>query len=168
MSRDYTDVSDAEYAHPPLGMDAADLLELDLPPLRWILPELLPEGTTVLAAPPKVGKSTLVYQVGVECAIGGELFNRRVTPGSVLYLALEDGRRRGQERLRAALEGRTMPRGRLEVRWSCRNIGEGLGRTSPSLDVSPQAPITSSAPDFRSNRGSTRPTSWSPTSIGST
>ena len=140
MSRDYTDVSDAEYAHPPLGMDAADLLELDLPPLRWIVPELLPEGTTVLAAPPKVGKSTLVYQVGVECAIGGELFNRRVTPGSVLYLALEDGRRRGQERLRAALEGRTMPRGRLEVRWSCRNIGEGLEEdVADWLDAHPDA-----------------------------
>lgn len=108
------------------AIDAADLLELDLPPLRWIVPDLLPEGTTILAAPPKVGKSCLVYQVAVECAIGGELLGRRVEPGSVLYLALEDGRRRGQERLRAALDGRTMPRGRLEVRWSAPRIGAGL------------------------------------------
>ncbi len=47
-------------------------------------------------------------------------------PGSVLYLALEDGKRRGQDRLRAALAGRKMPRGRLEIRWDARNIGEGL------------------------------------------
>lgn len=108
------------------GIDAADLLALELPPLRLIVPGLLPEGTTILASPPKVGKSCLVYQVAVEVAIGGELLGQRVTPGSALYLALEDGQRRGQARLRAALGDRTMPRGRLEVRWSARPIGEGL------------------------------------------
>ena len=35
----------------------------DLPPLRMIVPGLLPEGTSVLVAPPKVGKSCLVYQI---------------------------------------------------------------------------------------------------------
>ncbi len=108
------------------GMDAAELLALDLPPLRWLVPDLVPEGTTILAAPPKVGKSCLVYQVAVEASIGGELLGRRVTPGSVLYLALEDGKRRGQDRLRAALAGRTMPVGRLEVRWNANQIGNGL------------------------------------------
>ncbi len=88
---------------PGPGIDAADLLALDLPPLRMVVPDLLPEGTTVLAAPPKVGKSCLVYQIAVEVALGGSLFGRRVEPGSALYLALEDGHRRGQERLRAAL-----------------------------------------------------------------
>jgi hypothetical protein len=108
------------------GMDAADLLALDLPPLRWLVPDLIPEGTTILAARPKVGKSCLVYQMAVEASIGGSLLGRRVTPGSVLYLALEDGKRRGQDRLRAALGGRTMPHGRLEVRWDAHKIGEGL------------------------------------------
>ncbi len=108
------------------GIDAADLLALDLPPLRWLVPELIPEGTTILAARPKVGKSCLVYQIAVEASIGGELLGRRVAPGSVLYLALEDGKRRGQDRLLAALAGRTMPHGRLEVRWDANKIGEGL------------------------------------------
>ena len=108
------------------GMDAADLLALELQPLRWLVPDLIPEGTTIIAAPPKVGKSCFVYQVAVEASIGGELLGRRVTPGSVLYLALEDGKRRGQDRLRVALADRTMPRGRLEVRWDANKIGEGL------------------------------------------
>lgn len=108
------------------GIDAADLLALELAPLSWVVPDLVPEGTTILASPPKVGKSCLVYQVCVEAAVGGDLFGRRVTPGSVLYLALEDGQRRGQDRLRAALAGRTMPRGRLEVRWSSPTLGAGL------------------------------------------
>ncbi len=107
-------------------MDGADLLALDLPPLRMIVPDLIPEGTTVLAAPPKIGKSCLVYQMAVEVAIGGELFGQRVATGSVLYLALEDGKRRGSQRLAAALAGRTLPRGRLDVQWSARKIGEGL------------------------------------------
>lgn len=108
------------------GIDAADLLALDLPPLRWIVPDLVPEGTTILAAPPKVGKSCFIYQVAVEASIGGELLGRRVATGSVLYMALEDGKRRGQDRLRAVLAGRTMPRGRLEVRWAVPAIGQGL------------------------------------------
>ena len=107
-------------------MDAADLLALDLAPIRWVVPGLIPEGTTILAAPPKVGKSCLIYQIAVEASIGGDVLGRRVTPGSVLYLALEDGKRRGQQRLLAALAGRTMPRGRLEVQWDARPIGAGL------------------------------------------
>ena len=111
---------------PPVGMDAADLLAKDIPPLRWIVPDLIPEGTTIIAAPPKIGKSCLIYQIAVEASVGGDLFGRRVTAGSVLYYALEDGQRRGQDRLRAALTGRTMPHGRLEVRWSAPAIGQGL------------------------------------------
>lgn len=108
------------------SIDAVDLLELDIPPLQWIVPDLLPEGTTILAGPPKLGKSCLVYQIAVEVALGGELFGRGIEQGDVLYLALEDGKRRGQTRLRAALGDRSMPRGRLEVRWSAAKLGEGL------------------------------------------
>jgi len=108
------------------SIDAVDLLELDIPPLQWIVPDLLPEGTTVLAGPPKLGKSCLVYQIAVEVALGGELLGREIEQGDVLYLALEDGKRRGQTRLRAALGDRSMPRGRLEVRWSAAKLGEGL------------------------------------------
>ena len=93
------------------GVDGAVLLAMDLPPLRWIVPGLLPEGTTLLAAPPKVGKSCLVYQAAIEVSLGGELFGERVASGSALYLALEDGMRRGQDRLRTALAGRTLPAG---------------------------------------------------------
>lgn len=127
---------------PPMAasMDAADLLALDLPPLLWIVPNLLPEGTTVLAAAPKVGKSCLVYQIAVEVALGGSLFGRRAEPGAALYLALEDGMRRGQDRLRAALANRTMPHGRLEVRWGARKIGEGLEEDLTEwLDARPDA-----------------------------
>lgn len=122
------------------SIDAADLLELDIPPLAWIVPDLLPEGTTVLAGPPKLGKSCLVYQIAVEVALGGEFLGRAITQGDVLYLALEDGKRRGQTRLRAALGDRGMPRGRLEVRWSAARLGEGLeAELVDWLDAHPDA-----------------------------
>lgn len=122
------------------GIDAADLLSLELPPLAWIVPDVLPEGTTIAAAPPKVGKSCLVYQIAVEVALGGELFGRRVTSGSALYLALEDGKRRGQQRLVTALGERTLPRGRIEVRWSARKVGQGLEDDLAAwLDAHPDA-----------------------------
>jgi hypothetical protein len=122
------------------GIDAADLLELELPPIRWIVPDLIPEGTTVLASPPKVGKSCLVYEIVVEAALGGHLLDRKVERGSALYLALEDGKRRGQTRLRAALAGREMPRGFLEVRWDSRLIGQGLEEDIVTwLDAHPDA-----------------------------
>jgi len=108
------------------SIDAADLLALDIPPMTWIVPDLIPEGTTVLAGPPKLGKSCLVYQIAVEVALGGELLGRDIDQGDVLYLALEDGKRRGQTRLRAALGERLMPRGRLEVRWAAAKLGSGL------------------------------------------
>jgi hypothetical protein len=124
------------------GIDAVDLLALNLPPLREVVPGLLPEGTTILASPPKLGKSCLVYQIVIEVAIGGELFGQRVETGSCLYLALEDGQRRGQTRLRAALEGRTLPRGRLEVRWSAPKIGAGLEEELTAwLDAHPDAAV---------------------------
>lgn len=122
------------------SIDAADLLELEIPPLTWIVPELIPEGTTVLAGPPKLGKSCLVYQIAVEVAVGGELLDRDVDAGDVLYLALEDGKRRGQMRLRGALGDRPMPRGRLEVRWAAARIGEGLEQEIVDwLDAHPNA-----------------------------
>jgi hypothetical protein len=122
------------------GVDAADLLAEDIPPIRWIVPNLIPEGTTIIAAPPKVGKSCFVYEVVVEASLGGELLGRKVERGSALYLALEDGRRRGQSRLRAALAGREMPRGFLEVRWDARIIGQGLEEDIASwLDGHPDA-----------------------------
>lgn len=122
------------------GIDAADLIATPMRALRWIVPDCLPEGTAILASPPKIGKSCAVYQLAVETSLGGDFLGRRVTPGAALYLALEDGARRGRDRLLAALAGRTMPRGRLEIRWSAPTIGHGLeDDVARWLDAHPDA-----------------------------
>jgi hypothetical protein len=79
---------------------AADLQTMTFPPLKFILPGLVPEGATLLVSRPKFGKSWLVFDIAIATAAGrftlGEL---KPSTGDVLYLALEDGRRRLQRRI---------------------------------------------------------------------
>lgn len=78
-------------------------------PLEFAIPELVPEGLSVLAGPPKAGKSVIMLQFGLEAALGGEIFGMEVGRHRVLYLALEDGHRRMQQRCRELMNGDDIP-----------------------------------------------------------
>jgi len=83
---------------------AAEIVAEKLPSVRWVIPEILPEGVTLLAGKPKMGKSWMGLDVGIAIATGGvALGTKRVQRGDVLYLALEDNRRRIQNRLNKLL-----------------------------------------------------------------
>lgn len=89
---------------------APDLLAKTLPPLKWIIPGVIPAGLTIMAGRPKAGKSWGVYGIGLAVAAGGMAFGKiRVNQGAVLYLALEDSERRLQERMRSLLKGEPAP-----------------------------------------------------------
>jgi hypothetical protein len=121
-------------------MDAADLLALDIEPPRTIIEGIISAGTTVIASLPKLGKSWMVLQMAVESVLGGTFLDRQVEQGSVLFLPLEDGRGRTQSRLRKVLAGRTLPRGKLTVRWDAPPLGEGMeGLIEEWLDTHPDA-----------------------------
>jgi RecA-family ATPase len=91
-------------------MTAADLLKEDIPPLKWVIPGFLPEGLTILAGKPKTGKSFLIFDWGLSVAYGGKAMGQvQVEQGDVLCLALEDGRRRLQDRLRDLVEATGSP-----------------------------------------------------------
>jgi hypothetical protein len=60
----------------------------------------LPTGLTILAGAPKIGKSWLALQIALSVASGGMTFNEKITPGPVLYLALEDSPSRLQTRIK--------------------------------------------------------------------
>lgn len=53
---------------------AADLGRAKFPELRQIVPGVIVEGQTILAAPPKKGKSYLALQVAVAVAMGSTAF----------------------------------------------------------------------------------------------
>lgn len=77
------------------------LTQQTLPAVEYVVPGVIPEGLTLLVAPPKIGKSWMVLGLGVSAATGGKAFGSIwVTARPVLYLALEDGQRRLQSRLR--------------------------------------------------------------------
>lgn len=91
-----------ESNHDPLGsaFTATSLLAQEFPPLEYVVPGVITEGLGLLVAPPKIGKSWLVLDVGIACSKGGKAFNAiQVDQRPVLYLALEDGPRRLQDRL---------------------------------------------------------------------
>lgn len=97
----------------PLDVEifAGDWLDQQsFPPLQWTVHRVLAEGLGVLAGAPKVGKSWFVLAVALMKASGGPALGCIDTkPGPVLYLALEDGKRRLQDRARQLLDGKPIP-----------------------------------------------------------
>jgi hypothetical protein len=81
-------------------------------PLRFAVPGIIPEGMGILAGAPKVGKSFLILGIALACAAGGVALGAIDVgePRPVLYLALEDGERRLQERCRRLMCGQRIPR----------------------------------------------------------
>src|SRR5262245_52941680 len=72
-------------------ISAKDLQTKTFPPMRYVLPGLIPEGLTILAARPKAKKSWLMLDVAIAVAAGRfVLGDLKPIEGDVLYLALED------------------------------------------------------------------------------
>jgi hypothetical protein len=70
------------------------------PPIQWAVDGIIPEGLTILAGDPKVGKSTLAVDIcsavasGVNC-----LGNVPCVSGGAVYISLEDPERRVKDRI---------------------------------------------------------------------
>lgn len=122
------------------GWTAAELMAVEFPPPKWAVDELIPEGLTIFAGRPKIGKSWLVLGLAVAIASGGRALGRvKVVAGDVLYLALEDSGRRLQSRLAAILGTSPGPaRLRLETTWPRSNEG-GVDRLRQWLEAHPEA-----------------------------
>jgi hypothetical protein len=79
---------------------AADLHTMELPEPRWAVQGILPDGLSLLAGKPKLGKSWLALNLALAVATGGvALGSVPVERGEVLYLALEDTKRRLKDRI---------------------------------------------------------------------
>ena len=67
--------------------------------MRWVVPDLLPAGLSILAGASKAGKSWLCLWLCLQIARGGQVWGRQVSSQPVLYLCLEDTFNRIQSRL---------------------------------------------------------------------
>jgi hypothetical protein len=81
------------------SIDGETLLSTPLPPLRFVIDTLLPQGLSILAGAPKVGKSWLALQICLAVAKGESLWGLATTKVGALYLCLEDSFARIQSRL---------------------------------------------------------------------
>lgn len=80
-------------------MDGETLMNTVLPPIRFVISHLLPQGLHVLAGAPKVGKSWLSLWLCLQVAKGEPAWEFPTKQGDVLYLCLEDSYSRIQNRL---------------------------------------------------------------------
>jgi hypothetical protein len=85
----------------PRWITARDLCDLQFDPIKYVVPGYIAEGLTLFAGRPKLGKSWFCMEIGLAVAEGGVcLGDVQCGQGDVLYLALEDNRRRLQSRIR--------------------------------------------------------------------
>lgn len=104
--------------HVPHTFTAVELMAMELPLVKWVVPGILPEGVTFLAGKVKMGKSWMCLGLCVAVATGGvALGSRRVEQGEVLFLALEDNPRRLRERLSKLLSGAAPADLHMAVEW---------------------------------------------------
>lgn len=91
----------------------------DFPAINWVIENVLPEGLTIFAGVPKVGKSWLALDIARAKASGDTVLGQPCERGDVLLLALEDNGRRLQDRLRrVAGEGQWPSNMDYATEWS--------------------------------------------------
>lgn len=96
----------------------------NFPAINWVVENVLPEGLTIFAGVPKVGKSWLALDIARAKASGDMVLGQTCERGDVLLLALEDNGRRLQDRLRrVAGKGQWPANMDYATEWSCLDEG---------------------------------------------
>ena len=116
----------------PKAISAEELLSTPLPPVKWIIPGLLPAGLALFAGPSKAGKSWLTLWLCLQIAQGNPVWNREIEPRTVIYFSLEDTFNRLQNRIFQLIDGGDAPE-RLILQTECPSIGQGLEEQIESL-----------------------------------
>lgn len=116
----------------PKAISAEELLSTPLPPVKWIIPGLLPAGLALFAGPSKAGKSWLALWLCLQIAQGNPVWNREIEPRTVIYFSLEDTFNRLQNRIFQLIDGGDAPE-RLILQTECPSIGQGLEEQIDSL-----------------------------------
>jgi hypothetical protein len=157
-----------EPAAPPVEIfTAADLHTMELPEPKWAVDGIVPAGLSLLAGKPKLGKSWLALVIAVAVAMGGvALGSVQVEAGAVLYLALEDTKRRLKDRLAklAARQGIAAWPATLHLASACpRQDKGGLYALAEWLNDHPQARLVviDTWPRFRPFRTRSRTSPFS-------
>lgn len=121
---------------PDDGIDGDALLALDLPETHYLCRPWIPEGVTILAGRPKVGKTTLLRQIAVCASDGAPLWGKPCAQTEVLFLSLEEGRKLMRKKLMLAGYSGAQLR-RIRFHWQWRTGVGGIGDLHERLKVNP-------------------------------
>jgi hypothetical protein len=106
---------------------AASLRTTAFSDIQYIVHGIIPEGLSILAGRPKIGKSWMVLDTAIGVATGQNVLGGiKAVEGDVLYCALEDNKRRLQRRMNKLLSpfsGEWPERLTLATRW--RRLDQG-------------------------------------------
>lgn len=106
-------------------ISAVALQSKSLPPIRWIVQDLIAAGLTILASPPKFGKSWMAMYLCLSVAMGGSFLGYQCHKTGCLYMALEDGERRLKSRMQKILYPVPAPQG-FDFTTMAPTLGNGL------------------------------------------
>lgn len=104
---------------------ARELQKEQLPPIRWIVSDMIPQGLTLLASPPKYGKSWWVLDLCLSVCAGDKFMGHHTEKSGCLYLALEDSENRLQDRINRLTYNAPAPEG-FDYSITAATIDEGL------------------------------------------
>lgn len=71
-------------------IDGETLMDMKIPPIKFCVETLLPQGLCILGCASKIGKSWWVLDLCVRIAKGEAVWDFKTTKGTTLYLCLED------------------------------------------------------------------------------
>ena len=138
---------------------AFQLGKMVFPPIKYAVPGLIPEGCSILAGRPKLGKSWLALDIALAVARGNYcLGDFKCEQGDVLYLALEDNGRRLRSRVEKVsppLALDSWPKALdFATEWErCDEGGLDKLRQWADLKPNPRLIIVDVLAQFRSGRG---------------
>ena len=73
-------------------MTAKELAAKEFPESKWVIPDLIPTGLTIIAGAAKIGKSFLCWNIAFSVAMGGTALSafHQIEKKNVLFVALDD------------------------------------------------------------------------------
>lgn len=90
-------------------LNAVKLSRMDVKPVDFVINGLVPVGLTILASPPKYGKSWMCLDMALSVAAGHDFLGFHTNKAGVLYLSLEDRFDRLKQRALQILDGEAFP-----------------------------------------------------------
>ncbi|MEZ3506862.1 MAG: AAA family ATPase [Lachnospiraceae bacterium] len=113
---------------PLKAVSAAELQEMDIPDIEWIVNKILPIGLSMLGAPSKYYKSYMALGLCCDICNGKKFLNFDSKKHGCLYLDLESTRRRPKNRLKQILKEEYFPKNLYILTGTdgVQRIGEGF------------------------------------------